>query len=146
MSPVYNPYYPQNYMQNYMIPNQQTAQQNQQIQNGGFVSVRAEGEVYNYPVAPGNCVTFKVEGQPIVLEKSMGFSQLEAPKVRRYRLVEEDTSTETQGGQITTKMDQIDNTNYEEVKEEIKALWSEINAIKESKRSTNSRKKDEGGD
>lgn len=146
MSPVYNPYYPQNYMQNYMIPNQQTAQQNQQIQNGGFVSVRAEGEVYNYPVAPGNCVTFKVEGQPIVLEKSMGFSQLEAPKVKRYRLVEENTSTETQGAQITTKTDQIDNTNYEEVKGEIKALWSEINAIKESKRSTNSRKKDEGGD
>lgn len=60
---------------------QQSIQQPQQIQNGGFMLVPSEDIARSYPVAPGNCVTFKIEGQPIVMEKSMGFSQLEAPRV-----------------------------------------------------------------
>ena len=52
--PIMNPYYYQNMPQ---IPQQQMAQQPmQQIQNGGFVSVRNEIEAMNYPVAHGMSV------------------------------------------------------------------------------------------
>lgn len=68
---------------------QQTAPQNQ-IQNGGFVSVRSEQEAFNYPVAPGNSITFKDEGQPYVYVKTMGFNQMELPSFKKYRLVEEE--------------------------------------------------------
>lgn len=96
---AYNSGFPMNYgypqQPQYYQPMQQVSQpqptQNQmQIQNGGFVSVANEEMVRNYPVAPGNCVTFKIEGQPIVIEKSMGFSQLESPRLDRYRLVREE--------------------------------------------------------
>ena len=72
--PVYYPgYYPSYYQP--QQPMQQTLQQQpQDIQNGGFVSVPNEEIVNSYPVAPGKCVTFKIEGQPIVMEKSMGFA------------------------------------------------------------------------
>lgn len=92
-----------------------------QIQNGGFVSVASEEMVASYPVAPGNCVTFKVEGQPIVLEKSMGFSQLESPRIEKYRLVKEETPEDQ-------KQSEADS-----IKAELKKIWSEINAIKNRK-------------
>jgi len=144
--PNYYPYYPQNYnpQQNYMMNNQQIPQQQiqpqqQQIQNAGFISVRGENDVFNYPVGPGNCMTFKIEGQPIVFEKSMGFSQLEAPKVKKYRLVEEEALAEHGNEQ------EIDNTAIEKLENEIKALWGEVNALKEqtTKKST-TRKKEDG--
>ena len=113
------PYYPQT-QQNYP---QQTQPQ---IQNGGFVAVPNENMVNSYPVAPGNCVTFKVEGQPIVLEKSMGFSQFEAPKIKRYRLVEEDAVEEV-------KAENPHEKDIESLTSDIKKVWSEINAIKNRK-------------
>lgn len=103
------------------------------MQNGGFISIPNENMVATYPVAPGNCVTFKVEGQPIVLEKSMGFSQLESPKIERYRLVKEDYVEETP--QNETKANEL-----EEIKSDIERLWDEIDALKPKKttrRSTN---------
>ena len=51
---------PQQY-QNNMQP-----QQPQQIQNGGFISVHNIQEAINYPVAPGNSVTFKDENSPYI--------------------------------------------------------------------------------
>ena len=83
----YQQYYPQNYQQNYQ---QQAQPQQPQIQNGGFLPAPNENYVNSYPVGAGNCITFKIEGKPIVIEKSMGFSQLESPKIKRYRLVEEE--------------------------------------------------------
>jgi hypothetical protein len=103
------------------------------MQNGGFISIPNENMVATYPVAPGNCVTFKVEGQPIVLEKSMGFSQLESPRIERYRLVKEDYVEET--SQNETKTNEL-----EEIKSDIERLWDEIDALKPKKttrRSTN---------
>ena len=44
----------------------------------------------NYPVAPGNSVSFKIENQPFLCIKSMGFSPLEKPVFDTYRLVKED--------------------------------------------------------
>jgi hypothetical protein len=103
------------------------------MQNGGFISIPNENMVATYPVAPGNCVTFKVEGQPIVLEKSMGFSQLESPKIERYRLVKEDYVEETSQNEPKTN-------ELEEIKSDIERLWDEIDALKPKKttrRSTN---------
>ncbi len=44
----------------------------------------------NYPVAPGNSVSFKIENQPFLCIKTMGFSPLEKPVFDVYRLVKED--------------------------------------------------------
>ena len=71
-------YYPQFYQ-----PQQRVEPQS------GFVGVRSEEEARAYPVAPGNSVTFKVEGQAIIIEKTMGFSQFDTPKIEKYRLVKE---------------------------------------------------------
>ena len=67
----------------------QSAPQNQTIQNGGFITVRSEDEARNYPVAPGNSVTFRDEAAPYIYTKTMGFSQLDRPVFERYRLVKE---------------------------------------------------------
>ena len=85
---AYN-YYPQ-YQQVYP-----QAQPVQQIQNGGLVSVRNEMEARNYPIAPGNSVTFKDETAPYVYTKTMGFSQLDRPIFDKYRLIKEEPTEET---------------------------------------------------
>lgn len=137
---AYNSYFPQYYqsnpypMQMNVAPTQAVQQaptSNQQIQNGGFVVARSENEVINYPVAPGNCVTFKIEGQPIVMEKSMGFSQLDKPHVKKYRLVEEEIE---ENNANIPKQDVIDlvpiNSAIDGLKGDIKAIWDEIEALK----------------
>lgn len=129
MPNYYNQYYP---TQSNAYPTQmnvgptQPTQNPAQIQSGGFISIPNESMVNTYPVAPGNCVTFKVEGQPIVLEKSMGFSQLEAPRIKRFRLVEEDMTEEI-------KQDNSHDKDIESLKSDIKKMWGEINAIKNRK-------------
>lgn len=65
-------------------------QQPMQIQNGGLVTVRGIEEARNYPVAPGNSVTFKDETSPYVYTKTQGFSQLDRPVFEKYRLVKEE--------------------------------------------------------
>ena len=95
----YNPNGFQNYQQSVQQPIQQPIQQNYptqmnvaqpQIQNGGFVIVQDESEIARYPVAHGNLVTFRIENQPVVIEKSLGYSQFDTPHYERYRLIKED--------------------------------------------------------
>ena len=113
-----------NYSQNYQ-------QNQQQIQNGGFMLVPSEEMARSYPVAPGNCVTFKIEGKPIVMEKSMGFSQLEAPRIDRYRLVrEEDAPQEQNLPQNAPKENSMENETINELKGQIKALNEEMEELK----------------
>lgn len=78
---------PQSLQPTYSPPTQQT------MQNGGFMSVASEQIARNYPVAPGNVLTFKIENQPYVCEKAQGFSQLESPTFNKYRLVKEEDET-----------------------------------------------------
>lgn len=125
----------------------QPMQQPQQIQNTGFISVPSEEIVNSYPVAPGNCVTFKIEGKPIVMEKSMGFSQLEAPRVERYRLVKEEPKTH----QIDPEQPKVDYLSVDDFKTEVERIWSEIDGLKNDltksdtpKKST--KRKDDGDD
>lgn len=90
-------------------------QPQQQAQTPGIIQVPNENYVYNYPVGPGNSVMFKIEGKPIIMEKSMGFSQFETPKIDVYRLVKEEVK-------------EPDTTDY---KADLEAIWAEINALKE---------------
>jgi flagellar biosynthesis/type III secretory pathway protein FliH len=116
---------PQNYQQQNMPQNQL------QIQNGGFMQIPTEEMARSYPVAPGNCVTFKIEGKPIVMEKSMGFSQLEAPRIDRYRLVrEEDAPQEQKLPQNAPKENSMENETINELKGQIKALNEEMEGLK----------------
>lgn len=77
-------------------PNYYYQQPQNQIQNGGLVSVRNVMEARNYPVAPGNSVTFKDENSPYVYTKTMGFSQLDRPIFEVFRLVKEDITPEVE--------------------------------------------------
>lgn len=115
---AYNQFYPQNFGQQ---PQQMMSQPQQapQIQNGGFMVVPSEDIARTYPVAPGNCVTFKIEGKPIVMEKSMGFSQLEAPRINRYRLVREEGAPVEQAPKVENDW-----------KDELKRVWDEIDVLK----------------
>ena len=66
--------------------------QYQQPQQTGLVSVPNIEAARNYPVAPGNSVTFKDENAPYIYTKTQGFSQLDHPVFEKYRLTkEEDT-------------------------------------------------------
>ena len=60
-----------------------------QIQNGGFVRVKSEKDVLDYPLAPGYTMTFIDEGATHCYTKTMGFNQFEKAKIDKYRLVKE---------------------------------------------------------
>lgn len=125
------PYYPASYNpafnpfqgQNAVGYNQQPTQQ---IQNGGLVSVRSEDEARNYPVAPGNSVTFKNESAPFVYTKTMGFSQLDRPVFERFRLVKEEAEN---APKTEDKKQDIDMSVYA-LKTDLAAIFGEIDAIK----------------
>lgn len=135
---AYNPYqqYQPNFQQQMQNqPNYQQSQQpiQQQIQNGGFVSVHNENEARNYPIAPGNSVTFKDENAPYVYTKTQGFSQLDRPVFEKYRLVKEEEYQPQQVAQnapaSAEKTEQASNIDYA-LKSDLRALWDEIEALK----------------
>ena len=106
----------------YQYPYQQQIQQPMQIQNGGLVSVRGIDEARNYPVAPGNSVTFKDETSPYVYTKTQGFSQLDRPVFEKYRLVKEEDVQETR---------QSTHEQYA-LQSEVESLKKELEALKNS--------------
>lgn len=137
------PQYPMSYMpyQYYPMQAQQTPiQQTQQAQNVGFILIPTEEDAYRYPVALGKSMTFKVENEPIVIEKSMSFSQLENPRIERYRLVREEVVEEP------IEADEEEQTIDDEVREELQAIRRDIEGIKQqlaSPSKTVSKKKEE---
>ena len=122
----------------------QNSNQNMQMQNGGFVTVANENMAYSYPVAHGTCMTFKVEGQPIVIEKSMGFSQFEPPKIDRYRLVKEEITEEKQESKSSN--DDSWKRDFDDIKLKIEVLENEIASIKSKARPATKRKEDSKDD
>lgn len=68
--------------------NQPMQQAAPQIQSGGFMSVRSIDEAYNWPLAPGVSMTFKVENAPVVCTKTRGFSPLEEPVFKIFDMHE----------------------------------------------------------
>lgn len=122
------PMYQPNYFQN--GNNQPIVQPQPQIQNGGFVSVRNETEARNYPVALGNSVTFKDETAPYIYTKTMGFSQLDAPKFDKYKLVKETPAEQPKLLQDEVFDDKAILDTVEGLKGEIEAIWGEIEGLK----------------
>lgn len=84
----------------------------------------------SYPVAPGNSVSFKIENQPFLCTKTMGFSPLEKPVFETYRLVKEDEAEIAE-----------DKPEYV-LKEELAAIESRLAEIEKSLK-PRSRKKEE---
>lgn len=112
---AYGSYFPTGY-QPYQMPQQ--VQQPQQIQNGGYMTVRSEDEARNYPIALGNSMTFFNEREPYCYKKTMGFSPLDRPTFERYRIIKEespdiqdnaDTRTNTQESNKNENMRKIEN-------------------------------------
>lgn len=106
-------------------PPQQT--QTTEIRNGGFISVGSEAEARNYPVAPGNSVTFYDANSRHCYEKT-SVSQLEAPKFKRYRLVEEEETPVNASVSVQTQPE-IKDVAYA-TKKEMSGVLSEIEALK----------------
>ena len=129
IQPNYN-YQQQAYPQTQMQMTAQNQQTQPQIQNGGFIQVHNEDEARNYPIAPGNSVTFKDENAPYVYTKTMGFSQLDRPIFEKYRLVKEDDMP-TQNPPVSAEIaQQTDNIDYA-LKTDLTALQTEIDALKQ---------------
>ena len=135
MPNYFNPYqqFPQMQMQSMQPSPQLQNMQQPQIQNGGFVSVRNEGEARNYPVAPGNSITFKDETAPYVYTKTMGFSQLDRPIFEKFKLVKEEVAEPSNLPQNEPNESKVDLHTIEGIKSEIKDIWSEIELLKDDK-------------
>lgn len=137
---TYQPYQYQQYQQypqyqNFQqIPQQMNnyqsnmQQQPQQIQNGGFISVHNIQEAFNYPVAPGNSVTFKDENSSYIYVKTKGFSQLEEPIFKKFRLIEE-SDTQPQESTTTVTKQAVNYADFAK-QADVTALWSEIEMLK----------------
>lgn len=121
-----------NYFNNYYgnasgnYPNQTMQQFVPQIQNSGFIVVKSEQEIFNYPVGCGNSVNFKLENAPYLYTKTMGFSQFDKPVIEKYKLVKEDTQETI----VEEKKPEVDNSALDSIKGEIEDIWKEIEAIK----------------
>jgi len=143
MPNYYNPYQQQYYpMQNQ--PQMNVAPTQPQIQNNGFISVPSEEVARNYPVAPGNSVTFKNENAPYVYTKTMGFSQLDRPSFEKYKLVKEDVE------EVSEHSNSIDELRKKigELNVELDELRGELDAIKKDMEqpTTTTRRKKDGND
>lgn len=120
----YNPYLanPQNF-----YGYQQAPQQNV-VPQSSYVGVQSEQEARSYPVAPGNCVTFRDESAPYIYTKVMGYSPLDRPVFEKYRLVKEGEANATESSETASKEKEIDLSIYA-TKDEIKPITEQITAI-----------------
>lgn len=120
---AYNNYYPQFYQAQ---QNQQPPMQLQQVNTSGLIPVPSETVARNYPVGFGQSVSFRDENLPFLYTKTMGFSQLEPPIFEKYRLVKEVSNSSHNEPQD----DNPANTTTYLVKDDLKPIWSEIEALK----------------
>ena len=112
-----NPY--QQQMQPVQTPVQYQAQQ--QIQNTGLIPAPNEAYAFNYPVAPGNSVSFISEDKNYLFVKTMGLSQFEQPTFEKFRLVKEGTPADN--SQMVS--------DYA-LKSELEALRSDFESLRQS--------------
>ena len=118
------------------------------MQNGGFAFVRSEQEARDYPVAPGNYMTFKNEHAPYLYEKSKSFSQLDEPLFEKYRLVKESNDDQrAQQAQEDGVENDTDNSvafalasDFVALSDEVKVLQEEIAALRAKLKETPEKK------
>lgn len=109
---MYNPYnFNSNYYPNY--------QQNQ-IQNGGLVSIPSEQDARVYPIQHGTSVTFRDEKLPYIYTKTLGFSQMDLPVFEKYRLTKEDADAPKEEVVFVTK------TEFDELRDTVTQLRKEL--------------------
>lgn len=141
-----NPYYQQNQpvmQQNQQNQQMQQAQQPQQtIQQSGFICVRSLEEVYPWPIAPGNSITFYVEcNPPLIATKTKGFSQLENPVVKVFDLAErkEGSKNAPESSTSEDKENESKDTAFA-LKSDIEAIRGELDAINEKLKAQSEKK------
>ena len=127
----YNPY--QNWQQ---MP--QTQPMQQPVQNIGYIPVTNEDMARNYPVAPGNSLTFRNEDGNYIYVKSMGFSKYDKPIFEKYELVKESGQVIEEPVKVRDYGTEIDNLNRT-----LSDIQVELSSLKEQrKRQSNRRRKD----
>lgn len=152
--------YPAQANPNLIMPQAQTQPQVQQQQqaSGALIPVPDEDFARNYPVAYGQSVSFRDEKQPYIYTKTMGFSQMEPPIFKKYKLVEEPTENSENSpggnfenefmtqlkGDISTLAESISSVkeSTDETAEQIEKMWDEIDELKKLARSTSKDKKE----
>ena len=124
----YNPYTPYGYPQ---YPQQPiNPEPPKQIQYS-VVNAPSVDYARSYPVAPGNSISFKIENQPFLCTKSMGFSPLEKPVFETYRLVKEDD------------VEIVESKPEYALKDDIKGLEERISELENSVKPTRRKKEAE---
>ena len=110
---------------------QPTQQVQPQIHSGGLVTVHSETEARNWPIAPGNSVTFKDESAPYVYTKTMGYNQLDTPRFEKFRLVREEETPPPTTPEPEKPLDLSGyalKTDLESVRKEIEDLRKTVNS------------------
>lgn len=109
---------------------QQTSQS--AIQQNGFIPIRNEQEVLNYPVALGNSVSFIHETEPYVYVKTMGLSQFDKPSIVKYKLIKEELgSNMTQSNNSTpVEVKSLNEDDLKPILDDLKSIHEEIENIK----------------
>ena len=130
----YSPYFQPQMPQMSQVPQQMP--QNH-VTMSEMVSVSSENMARNYPVAHGNSVTFKNENAPYIYTKTMGFSQLDQPIFKKYKLIEEEE--EEMAIMPTQSESYALQADLNKLVDEVTAIRDEINILK-SKRHTPERK------
>lgn len=128
---MYNPYQQQQYNP-YLQQLQQMQAQQQGAVNNSLVNVRSEAEARNYPVAPGNSVTFKDENAAYIYTKTMGFSQLDRPVFEKFKLVREAETAQNDvlGQEPNTLSSETEKTKIEALSLEIEGIKKDISKFK----------------
>lgn len=149
----YNPYpYPQYQQPQYQQPGQTVQTPGQQpaqppIQNGGFIPVRSIDEARNWPIAPGNSITFKDESAPYIYTKTMSYNQLETPRFEKFRLVKEEEISAVAPAQPApppafNPADFATKADFQAVSAELETLKNQISEIAAPKRPAPKAKKE----
>lgn len=122
----YFPYGQQSYLpQQQMAPVQQPIQQapvQPQIQNGGYVNVQSEQEARDYLVAQGTSVTFINQPEKMMYEKIRGFSSMEAPTFKKYKIIELKDENTADGTEPISNIEYVEKADFEALKKEVEAL------------------------
>lgn len=109
-------------------------QPNQQIQNGGFVSVRSQKEAWEYPIAPGNSVTFIDAVNKRCYIKTKDYSPFKEPDFEIYRLVQEtpqkpENAPENGAEKKETPVSSyVDKSEFDKVSAQFSALKIDVDA------------------
>ena len=105
---MYQQYYPQYY---YPQQQQQQQPQRQEMPQSGLIRVPGEQQAREWPVAPGNSLTFKDDSAPYIYVKTMGMSSFDPPVFEKYRLIkEEDPSEQDDIAALKNELNEIRNS------------------------------------